>query len=69
MVHTETGDCPGFPEWVQRNQVREDVSREAESEQDLKKLLPLEMEGVAASQEQPEAGRCKGINFHLEPAE
>ena len=32
-------------------------------------LLPLEMEGVATSQEQPDAGRCKGINFRLEPAE
>ena len=45
------------------------MTREAELEQDLKKLLPLEMQGVAMSQEQLEAGRGKGINFRLEPAE
>ena len=45
------------------------MTREAELEQDLKKLLPLEMEGVATSEGQLEAVRGKGINFHLEPTE
>ena len=45
------------------------MTREAESEQDLRKLLPLEMEGVAMSQEQQEARRGEGMNFRLESAE
>ena len=45
------------------------MTREAESKQDLRKLLPLEMEDVAMSQEQLEARRGEGMNFRLESAE